>query len=268
MSMAAAYMAHSAPMGFKRAPRIRQSMSCAFIELVRPDCYDLYSIECQFHIFRWMVQTASEVKPTKAETGRWGVSGPIDLLKMSPSCVNGYPPLHIHSLEDLRRRFHFAVLARDIGPSAQRWRREQFVAPGESRTLDFPHYPAFKGAPLQGKIVSESDVSKSIQALLSAKGRLAVQLNSCHATATDIHGVVVSVIPQGFRFELLYGIAGEQCEWRHALAATPHMWQGEGDSLRYIPYGPKSETFIATLDRAIAAFKQLTFATELPEVLR
>jgi hypothetical protein len=235
--------------------RTRQKATYSLIELVRPDGYDAYSIEQQFQIFRWMVATAKATVPTKAETGRWGASDALCVLATKPTCVNGSVPLHIHSIEDLHRHFHYALLARDIGPSAHRWRRENRISVTETHILHFPHYAPFAGAPLHGKPTAESEIAKAFDGLMKAGGRLTTQLNSCHAGAVEIYGVTVHVRPQGFSFVLDYGYEGSI--WYHTLTETPGMWAGEGETFHYNAYGRKSEPLIDTLSRAIEALEAL-----------
>ena len=255
-SLAIPWMLHAAPMGFQKTAPIQQKARYAFIELVRPDCYSIYSIEQRFQIWRWMVRTAMNIKPTDAETGRWGVHGPIELLSGQPTCCGMSEVAPIRSIKDLNNRFHWALLSRDAGPSARRWRGENYINVDARRILYFPHYAPFCGAPLQGKPTAESDVRKALDILLDATGTLTTQLNSCHAGAVEIYGVSVAVRPEGFRFVLRYGFDGSS--WDHELAATPNMWEGTGDTFHRNPYGRKSEPFINTLDRAITTLESLT----------
>ena len=154
----------------------------------------------------------------------------------------------------------YALLARDIGTSAARWRQENGINLTEHKILSFPHYTPFGGSPLQGKVASEQDIRKAIEALLGGgSGELTTQLNRSYVEAKEIYGVNVKVRPEGFSFVLNYGFDGSS--WTHELAATPNMWEGQGDTFRYNPYGQNSEPFINTLDRAITALKGLTHAT-------
>jgi len=251
-----AYMLHCAPMGFTNPAPLHIKARYAFIELVRPDCWKLYSIEQYFGIFRWMVQTACATTPTESETGRWGASGPVDLLNGSPSCVNAPEVDGIRGIQDLSKRCHYALLARDIGSSAHRWRNENRININESRILTFPHYAPFCGAPLLGKPTSESDIGKALTGLLESSAPLTTQLNSSYSQATENYGVRVCVRPGGFVFRLEYGFDGSV--WHHILAETPHMWEGEGDTFRRIPYTRRSEPFLDTMSRAIAALAELT----------
>ena len=261
---ATAWMVHAAPMGFKSTAPLRQRARYDFIELVRPDGYDVYSIEQQFGVYRWMVATAKAVVAAKQETGRWGVSGPVALLDMKPTCIdNYYGPEPIVSLDDLKRRFHYALLSREAGPSAWRWRKENAITVSASRILSFPHYTPFCGAPLQGSPTSERGIKDALTLLLGSTGKLTTQLNSCHADAVDIQCVVVKVRPEGFEFTLHYGIDGESCRWSHTLANTPKMWEGEGETFHRNPYGRNSEPFIHTLDRAMTELMELTNCPEI-----
>jgi hypothetical protein len=248
-------------MGFQKPAQLRQKARYAFVELVRPDCFVPYSIEQCFGIFRWMVATANGTVPTAKETGRWGASNPQCLLNMHPTCVNDYDVSGVGSIAQLGKRFHFALLSRDAGASARRWRLGNGIGVTEQKILCFPHYAPFCGAPLQGKLLSEQDTRKALDGLLESSGILTTQLNSYHAAATEIYGVKVHVSPEGFTFTLEYGYDGSI--WHHQLAVTPNMWEGEDDTFRRNPYGRKSEPFINTLDRAISALAELTKPEEV-----
>ena len=250
------WMFHNAPMGFTAVVPIKYKARYAFIELVRPDGYDLYSIEQMFGIWRWMVQTASAINTTSAETGRWGVHGPKELLSKQPNCCNFGETYPITSITDLKQRFHWALLSRDAGPSARRWRADNGIDVATRRILHFPHYARFLGAPLYGKPTSEAEIRKAVDRLLAATGTLTTQLNSVYAAAVEIYGVSVAVQPEGFRFVLRYGFDGSS--WEHCLAESPGMWEGRGDTFHINPYGKTSEPFINTLDRAITTLKDLT----------
>lgn len=235
---------------------IRHKARYDFIEFVRPTSYHSYTVEQQFGVLRWMVERAHAINPTKAETGRWGVSGPLELLSKKPSCVNHSGVDPIGSLDDLRERFHYALLSQYGGPSVVRWMSNNGICITGKKVIHFPHYAPFAGAPLQGKLAAEGAIRDSAQALLTASGRLTTQLNSFYADAVEIYGVPVKVLPNGFQFVLQYGVDGSI--WYETLAATPNMWEGEGETFRYLPYGRDSEPFIGTLDRAITRLKELT----------
>jgi hypothetical protein len=256
VSLAGAYMAYSGPMGLFRRPAVlRQKATYSFIELVRPDGYPVYTIEQRFGILRWMAATARATTPTKAETGAWGAENTFCLLNCHPTCVNDDRVYAIQSLDDLDRRFHFALLSANAGASARRWRKENGISVTEQKILHFPHFKPFAGAPLQGKPRSEAYIKKAVTSLLAYSAPLVPQLNRYHARARETNGVKIHVLPWGFRFVLDYGYDGST--WYHELAATPNMWSGQGETFRYNPYGADSETFMATLDRAITALDEL-----------
>jgi hypothetical protein len=254
------YLVRHAPYGFEEPAPLRQMARYDFIDLVRPDSFEHYTVEQRFGVFRWMVATAMKVRATPAETGQWGVSGPITLLSMKPTCIDDccHGPEPISSLADLKGRFSYALLSAEAGPSAVRWRLESRIAVTERRHLAFPHYTPFAGAPLNGKLVSEHDIEQAVKQLFASRGALTTQLNSCHASAVDIQCVTVRVSPQGFAFTLHYGIEGESCSWTHSLATTPDMWKGQGKDFRFMPYGRRSEPFLGTLGRAIKRMEELT----------
>ena len=238
---ALAWMIHTAPMGFSKPAPLRQKARYSFIELVRPDWFVPYSIEQRFGIFRWMVATCA-----------------TSSTPMHPNCVNDYDVSGVSSIAQLQKRFHFALLSRDA--SASRWRSENGIDVAGHKILHFPHYAPFLGAPIQGKLLSEQDTQKALDGLLGSRGTLTTQLNSCHAAATEIYGVKIHVSPEGFTLTLEYGYDGSI--WHYPLAATPAMWEGEGDTFRRNLYGRKSEPFINTFDRAISALAKLTYKKE------
>jgi hypothetical protein len=249
------WMVNHAPLGFNAPAPLRQRARYDFINLIRPD-HEVYTVEQRFQIYRWMVATAKAIKPTREETGRWGVMGPIALLSKQPSCIDDYyGPGPICSLDDLKKRFQYALFAW-AGPSAARWRAENGISVNTRKILSFPHYLPYAGAPLNGKPTCEADIEKALEKLLDSGGNLTTHLNSCHAGAIEIQSVVVKVRPEGFDFILRYGVDGSS--WDYTLAATPRMWEGEGETFRRNPYGRGSEPFLHTMGRAITTMARLT----------
>jgi hypothetical protein len=182
--------------------------------------------------------------------------GPIALLSKQPSCIDDYyGPGPICSLDDLKKRFQYALFAW-AGPSAVRWRAENEINVNTRKILSFPHYAPFAGAPLNGKPTCEADIEKALGKLLDSEGDLTTQLNSCHADAVEIRGVDIKVRPEGFTFMLRYGVDGSR--WDHTLASTQNMWSGQGETFRLSPYGRGSEPFLDTLSRAITEMARLT----------
>jgi hypothetical protein len=159
-------------------------------------------------------------------TGR-GVMGSTDLF---------YEP--ITSLENLRQRFHRAILARPNGSASMKWRKRNKIEFGSYRILCFPHYAPFVGSPLLDRILSEHEIQKLLEIYFSVEGNLIVQLNSCHSAAIEIIQTVVRVSTYDFTFtfDLHYGYDGSG--WWHNLAT--------------------GENFIDTLGNAIVEFERVS----------
>lgn len=178
-----------------------------FIEFIRPGCFwpEPYTLEQAFGVFAWMLQTGKGYH----DDGTYGRRAVYPLLSGKPSCANFSAVDPIYSVADLERRFHYAILGGYVGPNLGRWRKDNHILPDGERVIHFPHHD-------YGKTPTSEHVSKvAMDALLSAQGRLGVQLNGCHSRAREIHGV--SLHWRGcYRFVLRYGYRGS--EWFHGLS--------------------------------------------------
>lgn len=187
---------------------LRYKAQYNFIEFIRPDGYwpYPYTIEQAFGVFAWMVQTGKgygDKVPYITKT----VDG---LLSCSPEC--GYTDVtSIASLNDLRQRFHYALLGdRLIGPRVAQWRKTFHITPSGSNTIAFPHY-------IQKKLpMPETDIKKMFDALFSAKGTLNVQLNEYHAEAKEVYYCKARPYNGLWRWTMLYGY--DSSGWTHELA--------------------------------------------------
>jgi hypothetical protein len=214
--------------------KLKRSAEIRFIEFVRPDGYwpYPYSTEQAFQVFRWMVTTGKEYT-------KFGAPGVTELLSTNPTCLNFSRVHPITSREDLRKRFHYALLSNYGTPFVDQWRKANSISVTESRRLHFPHYTPFMGA---GAYESERDIKDALDALLGkSRGKvLNVSLNDCHKRARWVGGVDIVVSEQGFSFNMDYGYEKDS-GWNHILAATN-----------------KNEPFIDTMHRAIVALAEMT----------
>lgn len=212
----------------------------SFVDLVRPDSYwpYPYTIEQAFEIFRWMVRTGQPFE--RAEN--WGYAGPVELLSGSPSIRSMSCVKPIESLDDLRRRFHFALLSACVTRGMREWRDAERVNVNSHRIISFPYHTPFQGAE---DWRCEADIIKALTNLLiGARGRkLAVSLNSVHPSVRMCKGVKICV-GRGtqFRFIMEYGdsLKAFESHWFHELARS------EG-----------GEPFLMTLRRAIESLDML-----------
>jgi hypothetical protein len=214
--------------------KYRSKMKFRFLDLLRPDRFPYpYSLEQAFHIFKWMVTTGEEYT-------RYGSPGVRDLLNMRPSCLNSGQVNPITSLDDLRRRFHYALLAHEEVPLATSWKKANGICIQAEKWLAFPHY-----TPFGGNFGSEFDIEKSLKKLLemSRGTNLNVSLNECHTDARWVCGVSVEVIPRGFYFVMHYGCEEDagSSSWGHTLACSID-----------------NEPFTDTMRRAISALAAMT----------
>lgn len=202
--------------GAKKPPRQQTRARFHFTEFVRPDGYwpQPYSLEQAFQVYRWLVKTAEPF----SQHGKYGA---YDTL--IGGGVMGSTTLHhnpIRSVDMLRRVFHRALLGRSNGSLTTAWRQKHSIAVGGCRTISFPHYVPFVGAPVLGNILSEAQVQKLVGAYLGASGHLTVQLNKFHPEAIDIWGCFIRIQtwePYQFEFVLCYGCDGSS--WDHRLAS-------------------------------------------------
>ena len=176
---------------------------------------------------------------------RWGISGVRELLS-GGSGLNLSQVSPIQSIEDLKTRFHLALLSKNARPASRRWRAELGICVDGEITLPYRHYRPFDGVQHCGYRL-ESDIRSAVTRMLSTKAgaKLAVSFNSTHTKAQTVHAVEIA-IDEGFEFNLRYGFnamcAGQtDSEWTETLART------EG-----------KETFVETLARADALLQKIT----------
>lgn len=209
------------------------------VDFVRPSCGywpTPYTLEQAFGVFRWMIVTGKEYhQPTT-----WGRSSVDCLLSCKPTCVGFSDVDPITSIDDLQRRFQYALLY-DVanGGSMARWRKENGVTLDSARVISFPHHPWHTTE------ISEHEFKCSVRALFGARGRLGVQLNKYHSRAREICRVELHC-RSTYRFILRYGYQGS--EWSHVLATqTPSM------------------TFAATVERASRELNRMIDGKEASE---
>ena len=180
-----------------------------FVEFIRPDCYwpQPYTLEQAFGVFAWMLRTGEGY----GDQSCWGRSSILSLLSGKPSCVNFSAVDPIRSVDDLRRRFHYALLSSCVGESLKLWRSKFDVRPDGNAIISFPHH-GWRAAPFD-----EHRAEIAVNALLNSEGRLGVQLNEFHSRAREILGVDLHW-RGSYRFVLNYGYGYEGSVWRHLLA--------------------------------------------------
>ena len=189
----------------------------SFIEFLRPCCHwpYPYTLEQAFEVFRWMVKTG-------APYGEFRERGPLETLSGKPTCIGFSRVEPITSIEDLRKRFHYALLDNYGGKTTDSWRENEKIDISQTRILRFKHDSE---APCLHEKVGlrayERDTSRVLHWLFS-KGQsatLSAQLNSTYRKARECRSVVVHVLPAAFVFELKYGIPGINSSWTHELAS-------------------------------------------------
>lgn len=180
---------------------IQTKVKIKFIDLLSPDCvwpYP-YTLEQALGVFQWMVKTGEEYN-------KYNQSGVTELLSMKPTCINFSEIESITSVDDLQKRFHFALLSQDASSSAQEWREDERVKPNAQRSIFFPHNK-------EGGIHEDH-----LDSFLKTRGKLKTQLNECHKEAVNIVSIDLRVIPSGFIFRLIYGYEGSS--WTFNLSET------------------------------------------------
>ena len=210
--------------------KIKTRAKIRFIDFLRPESFPYpYTIEQAFHVFRWMVST-------RAAYQEWMRSGVYELLSMKPTCINHSSVDPITSLDDLRCRFHWALLSAAVLPIAANWKQDMGISIQGEKIVVFPHYTPFENTQ------SEDDIQKALKSLLSESGGtvLNVSLNDCHPKAQWVGGVTLSVHPKRFAFAMDYGYKNNT-GWNYELAATKD-----------------NEPFTDTLNRAIRTMSKIS----------
>lgn len=181
--------------------KIQTKVKMKFIELLRPDCYwpSPYTLEQALGTFQWMVKTGEKYD-------RYNRPGVTELLSMKPTCINSYDVEPITSVDDLRKRFHFALLSKYASHSANKWREDNNIRCGRQRVLYFPHN-------------KESYIHKDhLDSFLKTRGKLKTQLNKFHKKAVNIVAIDLCVVLSGFIFRLTYGYG--RSSWVFQLSHT------------------------------------------------
>lgn len=158
-----------------------------------------YTLEQAMGTFQWMIKTGEEYKKS-------GFPGVIELLSMSPTCINCYRVDPIISTEDLRRRFHFALSGQYVSSSVEKWREDNIINYNSQRILYFPHNK-------QGNLPQ-----KHFDSFLSTRGKLKTQLNEYHKKAVNIMKIRLFITPTEYIFRLLYGYS--YSSWEYDLSRT------------------------------------------------
>jgi hypothetical protein len=180
---------------------MRVKTKIKFINFLRPETsywpYP-YTLEQAFCVFQWLIKTGGKYQ-------KWGHSGVYELLSLKPTCINSIKVDPLQSIEDLRLRFHYALLA-VANSNVKRWREDLGIIDiNKERWIRFPYYP-------------EIDISQILNNFFSLKGKLLVQLNPYHKKATLINHTDIQVYPDEFEFGLCYGYDGSS--WRHVLDSS------------------------------------------------
>jgi hypothetical protein len=184
----------------------------------------------------------------RADT-RWGDQGVFEVLSMKPSCRRFSSVYPITSLDDLRQRFHYAVLSKSENPIVDKWRRDHDILPDGKATI--PH-PVHKDWGVRKPFKCQDDLKKALTELLEPpreqRHKMAVALNFVHGMETAIyHDVQIGVGRNGFAFILRYGNEGRHefgSQWDEVIASTR-----------------ENETFIETAVRAYTNYHGLVFGT-------
>lgn len=189
-------------------PPVRlKSFKAPLIELLRPDGYwpQPLSTEQAFELLRWMATTGAS-KPEYTSRLQWGRAGIHELLTGGSGLSRGLIE-PIASLEDLRRRFHFAILSRAASAGQERWRSDFGIGPVGVVTVRQPTFKPFAPIPHLGWS-SEQAIMEDIERLTtgSAGVQMAVDLNGVHDDCRTLHGVRIAVDAEyGFALSIRYG---------------------------------------------------------------
>lgn len=185
------------------AKRHRLSFQAPLINFLRPNGYwpQPFSIEQAFTTMQWFAATGEGYTTSQ----RWGWCGVKELLSagsgLSASIVEP-----IRSLDDLRKRFHYAILGVPQSDSQIAWRQAFNIDVGAIVTVPGRTYKPFCVIPHLG-FRCEADIQKTLETMLhgSTGTRMKISLNSVHPSLTWLHHCEVIVGPSGFCFSLEYG---------------------------------------------------------------
>lgn len=203
------------------------------IDLVQPTHRLGIPVEEAFETLRWMLKTGLPFK----ESGSFSKS-PVTWMLGGDG--DGVHP--VKSVDDLRLRLHGAILGKTSSAHVAAWREKyginaygRVTVPVRLPDRDDKHALGLNGF----------DVEKSLKRMFkgSVGDEMAYYLNPYHLDCRFVHGVSVSVRPDGFVFVLTYGetlAEGHGSEWVATIARTRD-----------------GETFLETLARADAVFNGL-----------
>lgn len=186
-----------------------------WIDLLSPDCYwpYPYSLEQAILAMQFLVKTAHKA-------AIYGKSGPVELLSKQPTCINFREINPIVSDEDLRRRFHFALLyAPYAAGRLHEWRWKNGIRLTDEKIITGSHFKPFNPPDF---FAHEADFKYRFNALLSiGQKKLNEQLNDCHPRAVMLYGVQLHFGQDGsIYFQMRYGYQMDQSSaWRHTLAS-------------------------------------------------
>jgi hypothetical protein len=179
-----------------------------FSDFVRPDGFwpTPYTVDQAFGVLAWMAAGATD--------------NILALLSCRPSCTGFTNIEPVHSISDLQRRFHFALLSSVVGYYSPRavsdWREKNGVLFGGSRLISFVH---------GDNPECEALAKERLARLFKWNKTLTTQLNSSHAEAVETYGVRMRLCGRCWMFSLEYGFNGST--WQHELARqkqTEPLW--------------------------------------------
>jgi hypothetical protein len=117
--------------------------------------------------------------------------GFIELLSGQPTGSGFGEVRPIKSIDDLRMRFHYAILSAHASPLADKWRNDCQISVMGEQWIHFPYRD------MGGWTDSEAEIKEKLTAFLETKGTLAVQLNPSHPRAKEIKQAV-DILDLGF----------------------------------------------------------------------
>lgn len=242
---AANYMATAMPFTNNQKPRILKRFKFDLARVVDP-AYWLYphGLERTLLAFGHLVKTARRFY-------EYGQYNPLDILSDSPSCRGSWEVGPIRSLEDLRGRFHYALLH----PHYQRtreWREAERIDIREQVCISGAHYTPMNFP--DTLFEHEASANRSFDELLATTDKhINRPLNSCHKLgARWVHSVNLNFDREGkMSFVLVYGYRRNSSCWRHVLV-----------------YHRNDETPYQLLRRAIDELAELTSCADSVRVAR
>jgi hypothetical protein len=217
--------------------RVKRSLRLDMTDLLRPELHRQFPPEVLFEVFRWMVQTGWDYR--ERGSGYYGGErGVYELLwEHSGTGAQGYGHGDLIGRdwrEFLRRAFCRALLENwNLGKlgSILRWRQEFGVRLNTDVVLAISRVTRTVGG---WEYASDGGIERVLDEMLSRNGgRLAVQLNECHAGARSVQSVglrlaVDSKKRLAWQAVLSYGYKADCSSWDYALASQrrsePFAW--------------------------------------------